>query len=343
MFGMQNNRQHNSLYLSVFMMSMVLVIGLLGYTILEGYRLTEAIYMTIITIFTVGFGEIKPLSVPGMYFTAFLIILSFGIFGYVVTVFTRYLIDGGFRKLFIDKRLNARISKLKDHVIVCGFGRNGKQAALELFSHNEKILIIENNELIVEKIKEYPGMDVINGNAIHDEVLEKAGVVTAKALITTLPEDANNLMIVLTARHMNSDFTIISRASDDHSDGKLRRAGANNVIMPDIVGGVRMAKLVAQPDIVEFIEKILLMSGDSVSLVEVLANDLDACYIDHSIKDLKIRKLSGANIVGLKNGSGEYIFNPSPEIKISCDDKIFVLGTPEQIEKMKNVLLQNKS
>jgi len=186
-------------------------------------------------------------------------------------------------------------------------------------------------------------MDVIHGNAINDEILKKAMVRTARALITTLPEDANNLMIVLTAREMNPDFTIISRASDDHSDTKLRRAGATNVIMPDIVGGIRMAKLVAQPDIVEFIEKILLMSGDSVRLIEVLANDLDACYINHSIKELRIRKLSGANIVGLKTASGEYVFNPSQDIKISCDDKLFVLGTPEQIEKMKKVLIQTKS
>lgn len=339
----KNNRRFRSLFLGIVFLFILLVVGPVGYIVIEEFSYTEAFYMTVITIFTVGYGEVHPLSQGGMFFTTFLIIFSFGIFGYVITTFTRFVVDGGFKNLFIERRVNSKISKLSGHVIVCGFGRNGKQAASELNRHNEQVLVIEKFEEIIEKIKEFPDLMFIKGNAIHDEKLQEAKISKAKALITTLPDDANNLMVVLTARQMNPDLIIISRASNNHSDIKLRRAGATNVIMPDIVGGAKMAKLVAQPDVVEFIEKIMLMSGDSVRLVEILARNLDACYIDHSIEELKIRKLSGANIVGLKNASGEYIFNPSPEINISCDDKLFVLGTPVQINKMKEVLVQSKT
>jgi len=338
----KNNRKFRSLFLGIIFLLILLVIGPTGYIVIEGFSYTEAFYMTVITIFTVGYGEVHPLSQGGMFFTSFLIIFSFGIFGYVITTFTRFVVDGGFKNLFIEKRVNSKISKLSNHVIVCGFGRNGKHAAHELSRHNEQVLVIEKFEDVIDKIKNYPDLMFIKGNAIHDEKLQEARVEKAKALITTLPDDANNLMVVLTAREMNPDLIIISRASNDHSDIKLRRAGASNVIMPDIVGGAKMAKLVAQPDVVEFIEKIMLMSGDSVRLVEILARDLDACYIDHSIKELNIRKLSGANIVGLKNATGEYLFNPSAEIKISCEDKLFVLGTAQQIIKMKEVLVQSK-
>jgi len=157
-----------------------------------------------------------------------------------------------------------KIERLTGHVVICGYGRNGKQAAIELLEHNERIVVIEENAEIVQSMRETPGMLYVEGDAADDEILKTANLQDAKAMITTLPVDADNLFVVLTARELNPGMTIISRASADNSDVKLKRAGATNVIMPDKIGGKRMAKLVAQPDIVEFIDFMLLQGMDSV-------------------------------------------------------------------------------
>jgi len=204
-------------------------------------------------------------------------------------------------------------------------------------------VIIDNNaEIINETINEgiikNKNFTFIRGDASHEESLLKANLKNAKALITTLPNDAENLLIILTSRDINTRMTIISRASDEHSYSKLKRAGANNVIMPDIVGGSRMAKLVVEPDIIEFLEMIMLREGVDVNLEEISCDDLAACFVDSTISDLDIRKKTGANIIGLKLDNGEYMFNPNGNIKLKKEDKLFVLGTVGQIQKLKELL-----
>ena len=227
---------------------------------------------------------------------------------------------------------------MEGHVIVCGYGRNGKQSTIELAQHNQPFIVIEESEEVIQQIKE-DGIDLfIHGNAIHDDVLERAGVNRAKALITTFPNDADNTFVVLTARSMNPEMTIISRASDDHSDVKLKRAGATNIIMPDKIGGIRMAKLVVQPDVVEFVENILLQTENKVSLEEIDGKDIAQEYMRGTIRDLEVRTNSGATIMGMKTESGEYIFNPSPDSQLCSKDKLFVLGSPDQIRKLIQVV-----
>ena len=162
----------------------------------------------------------------------------------------------------------------------------------------------------------------------------------AKALITALPNDADNMFVVLTASEMNPSLKIISRASDFRSDSKLKRAGATNIIMPDRIGGQRMAKLVTQPDVVEFIEYILLQRSRDVQLTEISCQQMAMCNYKKTIRELKLRERSGANLVGIKTGEGAYIFNPSPDIEITQADKLFVLGTPGQVTKFKNILAE---
>jgi len=271
-----------------------------------------------------------------------LIIFSFGIFAYAVTTFTRYIIDGIFRNYYKDNKVKKRIRKLKNHVIICGYGRNGKQAAFDLHEHKEDFVIIENNESLVEKIREDESLLYIEGDAASDEILEAAKLESARALIATLPNDAENLYIVLTARQLNPDLVIISRASDDHSVEKLKRAGATNVIMPDKIGGQRMAKLVTEPDLVEFIEYLMLQSHKDVSLEEISCENLAVCFANKSIKELDIRNVSGANIIGLKMANKSFIVNPSPEIRLSKGDQLFVLGKQEQIESLKSLIEKGK-
>jgi len=321
---------------------LTILIGVMGYIIIEGFNFTEAFYMTVITMATVGFKEVQPLSDIGRLFTSFLIIFSFGIFVYAVTTFTRYVIDGVFKNYYKDNKVKRKIQKLQNHVIICGYGRNGKQATIELMEHDVPIIIIEKDEAIIEKMREDGEILYIEGDATRDEILHSAKIESAMALITTFPVDADNLFVVLTAREINPNLKIISRASDDNSDIKLKRAGATNVIMPDKVGGQRMAKLVVQPDIVEFLEYIMLQKTKDVKLEEISCQNLASCFSENTIGELGIRNISGANIIGLKSEKDTYIFNPSPKTIISSKDQLFVLGNPQQLAKLRDILINGK-
>lgn len=332
-------KRFQNLYVALTLFILAVVTGIVGYMYLEDFTFVEAVYMTIITMSTVGFGEVRELSDIGRVFTAFLIIFSFGIFAYVFGAITRYFLDGELRQYLKNYKVNKRLEKLQNHVIVCGYGRTGQQAVDELLEHDEMVVVIEKNEQVISEMPAHYSLIVLHGDTSQDEILQKARLDKAKALVSTLPADADNLLVVLTAREMNPKIDIIARGVDERSESKLKRAGANNVIMPERIGGIRMAKLVAQPDIVEFIETILLRSeGKSVNLAEIFCRDLRSCFINKTIGELDIRKMSGANLIGLKTDAGHYIFNPAPNIKIRRSDKLFALGTPQQIEKLKEVL-----
>lgn len=324
--------------LPFLVMWVLIVIGTIGYILIEDYRFLDAFYMTIITVATVGYGEVSPLSDAGRIFTSFLIITSFGTFAYAVSAITRFVVDGEFNNLFKLQKLNSAIEKLSDHVIICGYGRNGRQAAQVLKKHDKRFVVIERNPELTETLNHRFKDLVIGGDSTQDEILIKAGVLRAKALITTLPVDADNMFIVLTARNLNPKLTIISRASDDGSDTKIKIAGADNVIMPDKVGGAHMASLVMKPDVMEFIDFVTAQGGDNNNLEELTFNNIPAHLKNKTLKDLEIRNKSGANIIGFKTGDGKYVINPSADTEIIPEAKIFVLGTPDQIKKLKEIL-----
>jgi voltage-gated potassium channel len=331
----RNNLRHA--YLTLALLISVIVIGTIGYSML-GFTPSEAIYQTIITMATVGFEEVHQLDNRGMWFTSVLVIVSIGIFFYAVTSFTRYIVEGVFMNTYKDNKVKRKIEKLSDHVVICGYGRNGKQAAIELSQHDEKVVVIEEQAEIVQMLRETPGMLYVEGDATDEEVLKLAHLEHARALITTLPTDADNLFVVLTAKELNPSIKIISRASVDNADAKLKRAGASNVIMPDKLGGQSMAKLVAQPDVVEFIERILLQSMESVVLEEISCNKLASCFEGKSLVELDIRNTSGANIIGMKRKDNSYLINPVPETTLSSSDKLFALGSRTQINQLINTI-----
>ena len=324
----------------IILLILLIIIGTFGYVIISNYSWFNAFYMTIITIATVGYGEVEPLTEGGKLFTSFLIITSFITFAYAVSSATKFLMDGELNLLFKNKRLNAAIEKLNDHVIICGYGRNGKQAAQILKKHDKRFVVIESDEKVTSGITHRFSELILKGDATQDEILLKAGILKAKALITTLPTDSANLFIVLTARNLNPKLTIISRASDDGSDAKLKIAGANNVIMPDKVGGAHMASLVMKPDVMEFLDYITAQSADSINLEEISFDFISDSLKNKTLSDLEIRNKSGANIIGFKTVLGEYIVNPSADTKIIPHSKIFVLGAPDQIKKLKALLIE---
>ncbi len=336
-------KEFRNIYIASLVLFFIFLTGVIGFIHIENFSFIEAVFMTIITMSTVGYEEVNQLSETGMIFTVVLIVFSLGLFGYLVTSITRIFFDGEYKKYLKEHYLNKKLNRMKDHVVVCGFGRNGRQSVIQLLGNKENVIFIEKSDSVVkedinEEIMKNKKLTYIHGDASHETTLEKVHLQTAKALITTLPNDAENLLIVLTVKDINKDLKIISRASDEHSYAKLKRAGADNVIMPDIVGGTRMAKLVTEPNIIEFLEMIMLQDGVDVNLEEISCSDLASCFVEKTILNLDIRKKTGASIIGLKLGSGKYVFNPNSDIKLQKEDKLFVLGTPGQVATLKDAL-----
>ncbi len=327
------------IYISFTLLFITVCCGIIGFIVIEGFNFLDAFYMTIITVATVGFQEVHPLTSNGRIFTAFLIITSFGTFAYAVASISKYVMDGEFNQLYKKYKALTAISKLDNHVIICGYGRNGRQAAHVLKKHNTRFVVVEEKKDIVSSVNHKYSDLVLEGDATIDEVLLKAGITKAKALITTLPIDADNVFIVLSARALNPKLIIISRASEDNSDKKLKIAGANNVIMPDKLGGAHMASLVMKPDVIEFVDYITGQGGDNIRLEEITFANLSNEYQKKTIRELEIRNKSGANIIGFKTAQGEYVINPSADTIIIPDAKLFVLGTTEQIKKLRELFV----
>lgn len=319
-----------------FLVVLILAIGTTGYMWLSGYNFVDALYMTVITVTTVGFGELQPFSPEEKVFTIFLILTSITIFGYAVSAFSEYLVSGKLFEHFKHKRVEKQIGRLKGHTIVCGYGRNGKQAILKLGNYNKKFVVVDKNKEMIE-VLDAAGILNIHGNATLDETLQKAGIEKADFLITALPSDADNLFVVLTASQLNKNCTIISRASKESSYKKLKFAGANNVIMPDKLGGDHMASLVTTPDVIEFVDRLTIEGETTANLEEVAVNDLPEQYINKTILDLDLRRQTGCTVIGFRNPDKDYIINPEASIKLVAGSQLIILGRPEQIIKLREV------
>lgn len=312
--------------------STIVVLGSAGFMFIEGYNFVEAFYMTVITISTVGFREVHELSPKGMIFTSFLIITSIGTFAYTISAVTTYFVAGEYKDIFKTRKLQRSIEKLKDHVIVCGYGRVGEKACSELWEKKYPVVIIEHNEDKVNRLRENVTPLVVHGDASLDEKLMAAGLDRAKAIICTLPSDADNLYAVLASREINPGIKVISRASRQASVKKLRTAGADNVIMPDTVGGAHMASLVATPDVIDFLDHVQIQGKGEINLEELDIRDLPEELRVPTLGELDARNRVGVNVIGVKTLDGEFLINPGPDTKLNNACKLFVLGNETQIE-----------
>ena len=327
---------HSKIYVAVLLLLAVFIAGVFGYKYISNYTWIDAFYMTVITVTTVGFGEVVPLDDVDKLFTSFLILSSIFILAYAISVITEYMLSKNNIGNLREKRIHKIIDNMKDHVIVCGYGRNGKQAVEKLIAYKKPFVIIEKDHQVVDK--HTPDALIVEGNASDDEVLKEAGVNRASTLICALPSDADNLFIVLTARQMNPRLRIISRATEETSYKKLKLAGADNVILPEKIGGDHMASLVVVPDLVEFLDN-LSVSGekDSINVKQIPYENI--CLQDQSqaIKDLDIRKKTGCSVIGYKSPEGEYIVNPEPSMILEKDSVLILIGRPDQIESLKQL------
>lgn len=322
---------------ALFLLS--LSVGALGYIIIEGYEPLDAIYMAVITFSTVGFKEVNPLSDGGKLFTSIFIVLNLGIFAYIVSVLSSFLFEGELKKIFKNIVTSRDLSKMKDHVIVCGFGKNGSKACEELKKDNKDFVIIESNNDVINSFPEQLGYRFVLGNATLDEVLIDAGIKQAHTVITALPQDSDNVFITLTARELNPSINIIAKATEESSERKLRRAGASHVVMPDRLGGMHMANLITKPYVIEFLELMNGVDDSKMILEEVSHETLKPEFQNKSLRELDIRNKTGATIIAFKDDQLGFVFNPHSEKMVQKDDVLIVLGKAQNIKNFREAFV----
>lgn len=321
------------IYTAVFLLVVIMLIGVFGYMMISGYSLVDALYMTVITMTTVGFGEVVPLDDQSKIFTIFLILASVVIVGYALSIITEYILSKNDVEELKQKKMQKKIDSFKNHIVICGYGRNGKQAARKLMAYNKEFVVIEKNKEMEERLQ-LDEVAYVIGNANEEEYLVASGVERASCFISALPNDADNLFVVLSARQLNSKMNIISRASNESSYDKLKFAGADNVILPDKIGGDHMASLVVVPGLMEFIDNLSIVGKSNINIEEVAVEKLFKTNKRRTIRDLDLRNKTGCSVIGYKDENGEYMVNPEAELELAPNSKIIVLGRPEQIEAL---------
>jgi voltage-gated potassium channel len=321
----------------------ILAASISGFMIISDAPFWDAVYMTVITISTVGYEEVVQLDANGRIFTSILIITNIGIFAYAVSIITSFIMEGNVQRLIKDYRVYQKIRNLENHVIVCGYGRHGFEVTSELVKQKIPFVIIEKEEEKIDELRENGEFLYIDGDATHDDILEEAGIERAASLIATLGEDADNVFVVLSARQLNPKLRIISRAFNQKAEAKLMRAGADHVVQPERIGGFYMATMAQKPDVVEFMTLLSNMGSAQIVFEEFEAREMREEYRGKTIREVNFRGLTGANIIGIHDEKGYYIINPTPDTLIRNGAKVVVLGNQKQMKDFKNLILKNKN
>jgi voltage-gated potassium channel len=312
-------------------LSLVLLItafGTTGYMVVEGWNFLDSLYMTIITISTAGFREVHELSPKGMIFTILLIVGGVGTALIAFTAGAKFILEGEIREIFGRKKLEKKIRELKDHYIICGYGRMGRIIARELHEEGVQFVIVEKDPAALEEKKDAL---VVIGDATRDHTLKEAGIDKACGLISVLPNDAENLFVVLSARGLNPNILIVARAMEEGSEQKLLRAGASKVVSPYLIGGLRMAHTVLKPTVVDFIEFTTKSGNIGLQMQEVTVQE-GSILIGRSLEACTVGDDWGVIIVAIKQTTGETRFNPTHQSVIKAGDILIVLG---EISKLK--------
>ncbi len=310
----------------------LIIIGTVGFMLIEGWHILDAFYMTIITISTTGFKEIYPLSETGRMFTTFLIVFGVGALAYTGGRAVQFLVE---RELLRRGRMSRRINTLKNHFIVCGYGRMGKSICEELQHAGAPFLVVDNNrETIAELIeKKYIFLE---GDATQDDVLIKAGIHNARGLVAVLPTDAENVFATLSAKVLNPEVFVVTRAVEEETESKLIKAGANRVIKPYEIGGSRMAQVLLRPGVVDFIDIVARGQGIDLSMEEIYLNS-HSPLIGKTLSNSPIRRDLNIIIVSIFRKDGKVIYNPGHSTKLQEGDRLIAIGEKENLQKLNSL------
>ncbi len=313
----------------------LLFLGTIGYYLIEGWSPLESLYMTVITLTTVGFGEVHTLSRWGRVFTIVLLLLGVGTLAYALNTAGQYVLEADIGKTLRRRRSRRMIEKLEKHFVVCGFGRVGQSATKNLLESTRDVVIIERDEQLVDKLQS-EGMIVVLGDATKDEVLRAAGLERADGIMVCTGSDTDNLFIVLSARTLNPDLNIVARSADSENEGKMRRAGADRVVSPYQLGGQFMANVLTRPHVTEFLSVVTLDSGLELLLEEVMIAE-NSPLAGHTVVEADLRRKTGAILVALLQRETGTTVTPDEKTKLQVGDEVFVLGTREQLKKLEDL------
>jgi voltage-gated potassium channel len=308
--------------------ALIVVIGTVGYVVL-GFTVLDAMYQTITTITTVGFGEIHPLSANGRIFTIVLILLGVGTALYTFTVLLETFVEGHIATLLGRRRMERDIARLHDHVIVCGWGRVGRAIASYVTRAGQDVVVIDRD---LERVATTPYLSV-KGDVTQDDVLVEAGIARARVLVAAVNTDADNLYVTLSARTINPDLVIIARARTEAAEAKMQRAGANRVVNPQQIGGDRMAAFALQPHVVEFLD-VVMHDGSLEFRLEEIAVPIRSPLAGRSLRDAQIRERTGALILAMRQLDQRFLTNPAPETVIEPEHILIAIGTVSQLSAL---------
>jgi voltage-gated potassium channel len=324
------------LKISLLALLLLISLGTLGYMLVEGWRFLESLYMTVITLGTVGFQEMHPLSDPGKVFTILLIIFGVSVIGYTLGKLAQVMFEGQIQHFLGRQKVEKQIESLKDHYIICGYGRIGSLICREFAAKPVPFVVVENSLGVLEKLEteRYP---YLRGNATEDDTLLRAGIKRAKGLISVVTSDTENVYITLTARGLNPALFILARAGEEGSDVKLKRAGANKVISPYHIGGNRMAQAVLRPNVVDFIEIATGREHLDLQMEEICIPE-HSRFAGENLLSSGFRKETGVIIVGIKKAAGKMVFNPDSRSRIEAKDTLIVLGESSAVQKLERLV-----
>ena len=326
------------LRLALLLLVVTMGVGTVGLMLIEGYTLIDAFYMSVITISTVGFGEVQPLSDAGRLFVSALVVFNIGIVAYVLAAFSYYVIDGKLFETMQYNRIQSKIEKMKGHTIVCGYGKYGREIVSHLRLHDHPYVIVElNKEKLSDLIEEDEDSLYVIDDATHDDALFAAGIERASSLITALNDDSDNLFIVLSSKDLNPALRIVSRAKELRGRQKMIKAGASHVIMPEQIGGFYMATLISKPGAVEFFSFITNELSADIGFEELTYDQLPAKYRGKPILDLNLRSTTGVNIIGHRLQGGKYQVNPGPDTVLAPEGSFIVVGNPKQLDDFRRL------
>ena len=309
-------------------------LGSLGYVWIEEWNYFDALWMTVITLTTVGYSEVRPLTQVGRAYSMFLMLAGIGVMFYIITGLARIIVEGEIRQALGKRKLQRTIKKLRDHYIICGYGRIGEIIARQLKERHIPFVVVENQPDLVLDLEEL-GYNILVGDATKEEILLEAGIERAKGLVAVVSSDANNVFIVLTARSLNPGIFILARAAEPGSRQKLLRAGADRVESPYELGGRKMAQTILRPNVVTFLD--LAMKEEVDLSMEEIPVAVTSTLVGMALKDSGIRQKLNTIIISIKRANGDMIFNPSPGTQIDAGDTLIALGVRQNLEALETM------
>lgn len=333
----RESKRFRSRFLNALALILVInVVGTLGYMLIEGWPLLDALFMTVITETTIGYGETHPLSPTGRMFTILLIAFALGTIGYAASIVAEFIVQGELNHIIQGQRMDKQIAKLSDHIILCGAGLTGRYIAEELHKTQTPFVVIDRDEAKLHDLESLGDILHVHGEATEDEILRRAGIERAKGLVAALSDDRDSVFVVLSARALNPNLRIVTRVIDEENAEKLRKAGANETISPNRIGGLRMASVMIRPAVVTFLDEMLRSSGQ-VLRVEEINVDGHSWLAGKELAQANIEQRTGLLVVALKSAERGYEFNPSKQTVLKHGDVLIVMGPRERLSALQQI------